>query len=113
MDHYKSMLKDKLKGWLSTVQERQAEWLVLYLPLGTSSSRFESSSKTYRKIFDKIKGDFKVPEHRLLKYDLVRFFNSGPSAFAVISLLCVGMRARVSRARACARACSPSVVCEC
>lgn len=61
----------QLKAWLDFVQDKQTEWLILYLPLGASSSRFESSSKTYRKIFDSIKSDFKIPDHRLWKHDLM------------------------------------------
>ena len=61
LDSFKNVVRPHLRSWIDALEEG-SEWLVVYLPLERSSSRFEASSKIYRKVFERMKSDFKFGE---------------------------------------------------
>ena len=54
-ENYKAVLKDKLKQWITIMEEREIEWLILYIPSLAIST--ESQHKSYRKTYDKLQND--------------------------------------------------------
>jgi hypothetical protein len=61
-DVYKSTARGQIKAWLDPLLEKQQEAIIVYIPQAASSSRFDTASKAYRKIYEKLRGDFKLPE---------------------------------------------------
>ena len=62
-DAYKQLVKGKIRAWVNTMQERQQEWLIVYVSLG--HRRFsELTSKLHRTVYDKIRADFNVKRDR-------------------------------------------------
>lgn len=78
-DHYKKELKIKLKNWVQQMQERNQEYLIVYLNLGQKSKVQEFSNKLHRTVFDKIKSDFnskKVVQLRIDELSTLSMLNS-------------------------------------
>ena len=63
--HYKDKLKNRIKNWISSLQEKQqTEWLIVNVTDGSKSVRSELSSKLHRSVLDKIKTDFNTKQNR-------------------------------------------------
>lgn len=54
-ENYKALLKEKLKQWITIMEELEIEWLILFIPSLAIST--ESQHKSYRKTFDKLQND--------------------------------------------------------
>lgn len=61
-DAYKSAVKAKVKAWVEARTEKQEEWLLMYVPLGTQNNTHDM----YVKIYTKMAADFcmKAPGDR-------------------------------------------------
>ncbi|GAM25649.1 hypothetical protein SAMD00019534_088240 [Acytostelium subglobosum LB1] len=66
-DIYKSTVKNKIKQWVTNMNDRQQEWLIIYVSLGQKSKSFLP-----RTVYDKIKNDFNVRRDRCCH---LRFFD--------------------------------------
>ncbi|KAL4137804.1 hypothetical protein PRIC2_001314 [Phytophthora ramorum] len=59
LDSYKSVVRPPLAAWVDAMTAAKAEWLVLYVPLGTRpKAAGNTPNPVYRKVFDRLRADF-------------------------------------------------------
>eukprot|EP01133_Synstelium_polycarpum_P015260 gene15260-18066_t len=73
VDTYKNVVKNKIKAWVTSMTERQQEWLIVYISLG-QKHRISMGPLVivHRTVYDKIKNDFNVKRDRCCQ---LRFFD--------------------------------------